>query len=184
MPRVLVPLANGFEDIEAVSIVDVLRRGGIEVTLAGVETMEPKGANGITIKTDRLFEGLSADNFDMIVLPGGFEGTEVLSTNINVQDVIKDFEAKNLPIGAICAAPRALEAAGVLKEGFTCYPSVEESLKTGGYTDEKFVVETENIMTSRGPGTAICFGLEIVKKLVGLPKYNQLKEGLLASYCN
>ena len=184
MPKVLVTLANGFEEIEAVSIVDVLRRAGIEVTLAGVETMHPVGAREIEIKADCLLEGLSADNFDMIILPGGASGVEVLALNSNVQQLLKDFDEKNLLISAICAAPYALDCAGVLKDAYTCYPSFEESIKTSGYTKEKSIVETKNIITSRGPGTAICFSLEIVKKLLGEPTALSLKEGLLVNYCD
>jgi len=87
-------------------------------------------------------------------------------------------------IGAICAAPYALNKAGVLKDHYTCYPTVEEEIKKEGYmADSQMVVEDQNIMTSRGPATALCFALEIVKKLEGETKYNALKEGLLATYC-
>jgi len=184
MSKVLVPLANGFEEIEAISIVDVLRRAGIEVTLAGVETMSPVGSNKIEVKADCLLEGLSADDFEMIILPGGVGGTEVLSLNSNVQQLLKDFDDKNLLIGSICAAAVALDKAGVLKSGYTCYPSYEKSISVDGYTSEKTVVETENIITSRGPGTAICFALQIVKRLVGEPMHDKLKEGLLTTYCD
>ena len=184
MSKVLVPLASGFEEIEAVSIIDVLRRAGIEVTCAGVEGVDVVGANGISIKADRLIDGLSADDFDMIVLPGGVGGTEILTSNATVQRLLREFDEKNLLIGAICAAPVALDNAGVLKDGFTCYPSFEDSIKASGYTSDKSVVETDNVLTSRGPATAICFALQIVKKLVGEETYKGLKEGLLAVYCD
>jgi 4-methyl-5(b-hydroxyethyl)-thiazole monophosphate biosynthesis len=93
-------------------------------------------------------------------------------------------DAKGKNIGAICAAPFALYTAGVLKEGYTCYPSVEEQIKVEGYQgDKSAVVHTGNVMTSRGPGTAVCFGLAIVKKLVGNETYEGLRSGLLADYC-
>jgi len=184
LSNVLVLLANGFEEIEAISIVDVLRRAGIAVTLAGIETMQAIGAHKIYVKADRLLEGLSADDFDMIILPGGVVATEVLTLNSNVQQILKDFEAKNLLIGAICAAPLALDKAGVLKSGYTCYPSYENRIKVGGYTSEYSVVHTQNIITSRGAGTAICFALKVVKELVGEKMYCNLKESLIANYCD
>ncbi len=185
MPTVLVPIAEGFEEIEAVSVIDVMRRAGIEVIVGslGGERLV-KGANGITIQCDRAVEGIGADALDMIVLPGGWGGTKALAHDARVQALLKEMDAKHKPIGAICAAPYALDTAGVLKEGYTCYPSVEHEIKTAGFRGaEHAVVESGNVMTSRGPGTAICFGLAIVKKLVGTEMYQQLRGGLLADYC-
>lgn len=183
--KVLVPIAEGFEEIEAVSIIDVLRRGGIEVLVRSLdETLEVKGANGITVKADAPIGDLGADELDMVVLPGGWGGTDRLAVDEKVQALLKAMDAKGKQIGAICAAPFALNAAGVLKENYTCYPSVEEQIRLEGYGgDAHQVVEDQNVMTSRGPGTAICFGLQIVRKLVGEETYEQLKAGLLATYC-
>jgi 4-methyl-5(b-hydroxyethyl)-thiazole monophosphate biosynthesis len=181
----MIPIATGFEELEAVVLIDVMRRGGIEVTVASVKgEPEVTGAHGITLKCDRAAEGIGADDIDMIVLPGGWGGTDVLAEDANIQNLLKAMDAKEKPIGAICAAPFALEKAGVLKQNFTCYPSVEEQIRTEGYRgDASHVVTDGNVMTSRGPGTAICFGLQIVKKLVGEETCAQLKEGLLATYC-
>ncbi|MDO9207325.1 MAG: DJ-1/PfpI family protein [Sulfuricurvum sp.] len=186
MPRVLVPIATGFEEIEAVSIIDVLRRGGINVIMGALdETLLVKGANGITVQCDRCMDGLTADDLDMIVLPGGMGGTKALAHDHGVQSLLKEMDAKGKNIGAICAAPYALYTAGVLKEGYTCYPSIEDEIKITGFTgDAHAVVESGNIMTSRGPATAICFGLAIVKKLVGEEAYQGLRGGLLAEYCD
>src|SRR3990167_6675573 len=128
MSRVLVPLANGFEVIEAINIIDVLRRAEIEVLIA---SLDKKGKN----------------------------------------------------IGAICAAPLALHKAGVLKHNYTCYPSIEEQIGKDGFSDENMVVEDGNVMTSRGPATAICFALQIIKKLKGDEKYLSVKSSLLADFC-
>lgn len=181
--KVVVPLAAGFEEIEAVALIDVMRRGGIEVVVAGVGGEYIEGANKITLKTDTKIDMILADEYDMIVLPGGFGGTEVLASDERVQNLIKAMKAKDKLIGAICAAPIALNKAGVLEGRYTCYPSVEEHIGVKNYTKDEKVVTTGNVMTSRGPGTAICFGLEIVKKLCGVETYNSLKEGLLATYC-
>ena len=184
MAKVLVPLANGFEEIEAVSLIDVLRRGGIEVLVASItDDLDVKGANGIVVKADRTIDGISADELDMVVLPGGWDGTYALADSPKVQQLLKEMDKKEKFVGAICAAPFALNKAGVLKDKYTCYPSVEEQIGKDGYTTDNQVVEDKNVLTSRGPGTALCFGLRIVKKLVGDETYEALKEGLLAQYC-
>jgi 4-methyl-5(b-hydroxyethyl)-thiazole monophosphate biosynthesis len=185
MSRVLVPLATGFEEIEAVSIIDVLRRAEVDVMVASLQSdLLVKGANGISIQADMEIKDISADEIDMMVLPGGWDGTYALADDTKVQNLLREMDAKGKQIGAICAAPFALNKAGVLKENYTCYPSVEEQIRQEGYKgDLAMVVEDANVMTSRGPGTALCFALEIVKKLEGDEKYKALKEGLLATYC-
>ena len=181
MAVVLVPLAKGFEEIEAISIVDVVKRAGIEVIIGSVNgALEVVGAHGITIKADKSIKDISADALDMIVLPGGWGGTKILAEDEKVQFLIKEMDAKGKHIGAICAAPFALDKAGVLKEKFTCYPSVEEEIKNSGYDATKKVISDKNILTSRGPATAICFGLEIVGILAGEEIKQNVKEGLLA----
>lgn len=185
MSRVLVPLAEGFEEIEAVNIIDVLRRAEIEVVVASLnEKLLVRGANGISIECDRAIDGIKADELDMVVLPGGWDGTNRLADDKNVQNLLKEMDIKGKMIGAICAAPFALDRAGVLKDAFTCYPSVEEQIKSSGYQGDKdMVVEDKNILTSRGPATALCFGLAIVKKLKGQESYDAIKSGMLATYC-
>jgi len=183
--KVLVALATGFEEIEAVTIIDILRRADIEVLVASLnESFLVKGANSITVEADLHIKDISSDMIDMIVLPGGWDGTYALADDANVQRLLKEMDSKGKNIAAICAAPFALNKAGVLKQNYTCYPSVEQQIREDGYQGEKaMVVEDKNIMTSRGPATAICFALEIVKKLKGEKTYLELKEGLLATYC-
>lgn len=185
MSSVIVPLATGFEEIEAVTIIDVFRRADIKVVVVSLsQNLLITGANGITIQAEQNIEEIVSQNFDMIVLPGGVLGTQNLSENQTVQNILKDFDAQNKNIGAICAAPYALHTAGVLKKNYTCYPSFEKKIREDGYqADKAMVIADENILTSRGPGTAMCFGLEIVKKLQGNDVYLQVKEGLLANYC-
>ena len=180
---VLVPLATGFEEIEAVSIIDVLKRAEIEVLVASLSnSLEVQGANGITIKANIYIKDVDTNILDMVVLPGGWGGTDILANDKEVQKIIKTLNNQNRLIGAICAAPYALNQAGVLKDNFTCYPGVQEQIDNIGYTDKSKVILDGNIITSRGPGTAICFGLEIVK-LLAKEHYEQLKDGLLANYC-
>jgi len=183
--KVLVPLAEGFEEIEAVAVIDVLRRGGIDVWVRSLdEQLEVVGAHGLTVKAEAPLGNISEAEIDMIVLPGGGGGTKRLTEHAGVQALLRAMDAKGKPIGAICAAPIALNAAGVLKHNYTAYPGVEEEIRTEGFLgDQCQVAEDANVMTSRGPGTAICFGLEIVKKLAGEEVYENVKRGLLASYC-
>ncbi len=183
MASVLIPISNGFEEIEAVSIIDVLRRGGIQVTTASLDDEKVTGANGITMIANNQLKYVDPNEFDMIVLAGGHDNAIHLKESELVQKILKDFDAKNRPIGAICASPMALAEAGVIKNRYTCYPSYENEIGLEKFTDAQNVVVDQNITTSRGPGTAICFGLEIVRQLVGEETYNQLKAGLLADYC-
>ncbi len=183
MAAVLVPISTGFEEIEAVSIIDVLRRGGVQVTIASLDGEQVTGANGITIKADNLLKYVDANEFDMVVLPGGHDNAVALKESQLVQEILKDFDSRGKKIGAICASPIALNQAGVIKDRYTCYPSYENEIGKDRWTDAQNVVVDKNIVTSRGPATAICFALEIVRELVGVETYNQLKSGLLADYC-
>ncbi len=181
--RVLLPLANGFEEIEAVALADTMRRGGIDVVIAGVDGETLKGANGIRVVSDCPIASVKASDFDMIVLPGGYGGTMTLAENTTVQSLIKEFDTSGKCVAAICAAPIALDKAGVLKDEYTCYPGVQDSIKSSEFV-EKMIVESGNILTSRGPGTAICFGIYIIEKLMGKETAEAVKGGMLASYCN
>ncbi len=183
MASVLVLLANGFEEIEAVSIIDVLRRGGVEVVSASIDDEAVTGRNGITIIANSKLDYIKTDEFDMLVLPGGHDGAVTLRDSDKVLKLIKEFDSAKKPIGAICAAPMALAEAGVIKNSYTCYPSYEDEIGLSKFTDKHKVVVDENIITSKGPGTAICFALELVKILVGEESYSSLKSGLIADYC-
>ena len=186
MASVLLPLAKGFEELEAVALTDVMRRGGIDVCLAYIEDelhgAEVTGANGITIKADTSINNIIVDDFDMMVLPGGWGGTYALAENARVQELLREFKEKKI-VGAMCAAPYALKKAGVLGERYTAYPGAVEEIDYPGYVADEKVVEDGNVITSQGPGTAVCFGLTIVKRLVGEETASQIKEGMLLSYC-
>ena len=186
MSRVLVPLASGFEEIEAVTIIDVLRRAEIRVLVASLDEKNlVKGANGITLETDVEIKDVDIDFLDMIILPGGWDGTYALAEDKYVQEILKEMDKRDKNIAAICAAPFALHKAGVLKQNYTCYPSVESQIREDGYQGDKtMIVEDDNVLTSRGPATAMCFALEIVKKLKGDARYKELKSGLLADFCS
>lgn len=178
--RVLMPFADGFEEIEMVALVDTMRRGGVDVVTAGVDGKAPIGAHGISVVADCVIGSVKAADFDMIVLPGGYKNTMTLAENAAVQALIKEFDAKGKLVGAICAAPIALDRAGVLKDEYTCYTGISDSIKSSKFV-EKNVVESGNILTSRGPGTAICFGLYIVEKLMGKETAEAVRKDMIAS---
>ena len=179
MPKVVVPLAEGFEEIEAMAIIDVLRRAGIEVTVAGLHSGPIESARRVKVVPDTTIELITSDDFDMIILPGGQPGADNLKASGKVESLIRDFHSKGKLTGAICAAPYVLAAAGILEgKKATCYPSYSGKL-AGAIYQEKTVVEDGKIMTSRGPGTAVCFALAIVEKLVGKEKADAVKEAML-----
>ncbi len=187
MAAILLPLAQGFEEVEAVSLIDVLRRGGLAVRIATVDPHKDDnlvlGANGITIQADTNIKNVVADDFDMILLPGGWENTYTLAENETVQNLLKEFKFKDKVVGSICAAAYALKKADVLGNDYTCYPAAADEVNHEGYRDDQAVVIDGNIMTSRGPGTALCFGLEIVKRFSGEESYEAVKEGMLLDFC-
>jgi len=169
MKKVAVYLAEGFEEIEALTTVDILRRAEIEVNLVAVgEKLEVVGAHNITVIADTLIEDIDHDIYDMIVLPGGMPGT----TNLDLSEILKkqiiDFNFKNKYIGAICAAPLIIGKMGFFKaREATCYPGVESHLIGATYRDDIDVIVDGNFITSRGPSTAIPFALKLVELLKG-----------------
>ncbi len=186
MARALVPLAEGFEEIEAVTIIDILRRGGVEVDSAYLpgefETDIVVGANGISVVANMPLSRAVVEEYDIIVLPGGWGGTNRLAENELAQKLLKEFKAQGKWVAAMCAAPYALHVAGVLSKKYTCYPSVEEQIRPEDRVDDIVVVD-DGVITSQGPATAICFALEIVRQIVGEESYETIKNGTLASYC-
>jgi 4-methyl-5(b-hydroxyethyl)-thiazole monophosphate biosynthesis len=174
--RLIVPLAEGFEEIEAVAIIDVLRRANIKVDVVGVEDEIVAGRNGIKILCDKIISDVKPEDYDGIVLPGGNPGYKNLENNQQVINFIKYFNSKGKLIAAICAAPTILEKIGILEgKKATCFPSMKDKIRN--FVDEKVVVD-DNIITSQGPGTAIEFALEIVK-LLDPSYYEQLKKDLV-----
>ncbi|MGC9351100.1 MAG: DJ-1 family glyoxalase III [Sulfurovum sp.] len=183
MASVLIPLAEGFEELEAVALIDVMRRGGIDVRIAYVgDSPLVLGANGITIEADNAIDNIKADEFDMMVLPGGWGGTYGLAENARVISLLQEFKEKKV-VGAMCAAPYVLKKAGVLGDDYTCYPGAKEEINHPGYREDSKVVVDGNVMTSQGPGTAVCFGLAILESLVGVETMQTVKAGMLLDYC-
>lgn len=169
MPRVLVPLAEGFEEIEAVTIVDLLRRAGIEVHTASLAARRVTGSHGIAVEADRLLEGADPADYEMIVLPGGMPGADHLKHDARVIRLLQAFSAAGRWVAAICAAPGVLAHAGLLDgRTATSYPGfLDEASARGLHRSESPVVVDGRVITSRGPGTAIDFGLELIARLAG-----------------
>ena len=187
MKKVLLPVSRGFEEVELVSLVDVLRRGGLEVCTAYLDEFSDTpllvGDNGITMAMDKALKDVDSTTFDMILLAGGWDNAYTLRDNQTIQTLLKEFYNNNKVVGAMCASVMALKEAGILGSDYTCYPFAKEEVNHKGYREDVAVVTDGNIMTSRGPGTALCFGLEIVKRLVGVESYEAVKEGMLLEFC-
>ena len=167
MARVLIPLADGFEEIEALAMVDILRRAEIEVVLAGLRPGQVIGAHNISIIPDQVLDHIKAVHFEMILLPGGQRGANNLLADIRIKQLLKEFQKSGKIIGAICAAPIVLAGAGLLDgKRVTSYPSYSDKLGSAVYEDKEVVTDGK-IMTSQGPGTAIPFALAIVAQLSG-----------------
>ncbi len=179
MPRVAVILADGFEEVEAVAVIDVLRRAGIDTVVAGLHEGPVASARKVKVLPDAVIDTVKAEDFDMVVLPGGQPGSDNLNADPRVKDLIRSFSQKGKLTGAICAAPYVLANAGVLQgKRATSYPSYKDRLG-GALYEEKAVVSDGNVLTSRGAGTALSFGLAIVEKLVGGEKAQKIKDAML-----
>jgi len=164
MASALLLLSEGFEEIEAVTIIDVLRRGEVAVTTASLGGKHVKGSHEIAIEADALLSEVSVDDFDALVLPGG-PAAETLREDVHAQDAIKRAAASGKLLAAVCAAPTALEAAGVLGgKRATAYPG--NRLPSAKFVEEN-VVEDGEVITSRGPATAMAFALKLVERLSG-----------------
>ena len=179
MKSVLIPLAPGFEDLEAVTLVDLLRRAGIEVVTAGLHDGLIEGSRGLRVQPDATLDTVLARDFDMIALPGGMPGAENLKNDPRVLALLQRLGSAGKFTVAICAAPMALAAAGLLDgRRATSYPGFLENLpKTTVLLDP--VVVDGKVATSRGPGTAMDFTLALIELLVGKPKRDQVEAGLL-----
>lgn len=178
--RIAIHLADGFEEIEAVCIIDVLRRAEIEVVVVSVTgKMEVTGVHQLRILADILFERVDYDEIYMIVLPGGMPGAANLNAHDGLRSVIIKFNSENKSLAAICAAPLVYGNLGILEgKQAVCYPGFEKYL-IGAEVLSVRVVESGNIITGRGPGAAIAFALKIVEKAVSSEKAEQLARQML-----
>ncbi|MEE1196856.1 MAG: DJ-1 family glyoxalase III [Lachnospiraceae bacterium] len=170
MSKTVVFLADGFEEIEGLMVVDLLRRGGVEVTTASIMgRLQITGRSNIEVKADCLFEDIkSFADVDMLVLPGGMPGTAHLDAYEPLKKLITDFHEQGKKLAAICAAPMVFGNMGLLKEKkATIYPGMEENLVGAEAVAEEVAVDG-NITTSRGLGTALVFSLRLIEQLEGM----------------
>jgi len=175
--KVLVPLVDGFEEIEAMTVVDVLRRAGLEVVTTGLVSTVVEGAHNIKVIADKRFTEINPNTFDVLILPGGNPGYINLANSNKIMNLIKEFGEKKKLICAICGAPFVLVKAGILDDKIaTIYPGMENKLPKPRVGR---VVIDKNIITSQGPGTAMLFALKIVERLVGKSKLLELKDELV-----
>lgn len=177
---VLVPLAEGFEEIEAVAIIDVLRRAGLAVKVAGLTGKTVTGSHGIALLADCTLDEVDAGSLAMIVLPGGQPGTNNLERDPRVLALVRELEASGRRVGAICAAPKVLAAAGILEgREATSHPGVRGELRGARVVEDPRVVRAGRVITSQGPGTALEFALAIVEDLCGGAKARELAEKMV-----
>ena len=180
MKKVCVFLADGFEEIEGLAVIDLLRRAKIYVdTISITDDYMVHGAHGINVQTEALFDEVDFSEFDMVVLPGGMPGTLNLKNHDGVRYVVKQYAKEGRYVGAICAAPTILKSLGVLEgRRATCYPGVEDEMEDVVLTETAVVVD-ENIITSQGVGTAIDFGLKLIEILDGEEKAKEIADSIV-----
>ena len=180
MKKVSVMLADGFEEVEALTAVDLLRRAKIYVdTVSITDDFTVHGAHGINMQTEDLFDEVDFSETDMIVLPGGMPGTTNLKEHEGLKKVLLRFAEEEKYIGAICAAPTVLDEIGILQgKRATCYPGVESQIKDAILTRTP-VMRDGNIITGQGVGTAIDFALKLVEVLAGEEKAKEIAEAIV-----
>jgi 4-methyl-5(b-hydroxyethyl)-thiazole monophosphate biosynthesis len=179
MPKVLVPLADGCEELEAVTIVDLLRRGGIDVVTAGLRPGIVKASRGVQLVPDATLDAALQDSYDMVVLPGGMPGATHLKDDARILDLLQKMAAAGKYTAAICAAPMVLAEAGLLNGKLaTSYPGFLDALP-GVTVSAEAVVRDGQVLTSRGPGTAMDFALALVEVLAGSDRRRQVEAALV-----
>jgi 4-methyl-5(b-hydroxyethyl)-thiazole monophosphate biosynthesis len=180
MSKVYIFLADGFEDIEALTVVDLMRRARIDITTVSIkETRTVTTSHGITLQADSLFTETDFTDADMLVLPGGMPGTKYLDEYEPLTDLLQSFYIKGGKVAAICAAPSVFARLGFLEgRKATSYPSFMEKL-TGARTTEEPVAVDGNVTTSRGLGTAIDFALSLIGQLAGMEKAHEIAESIV-----
>lgn len=180
MKKLAVFFAQGYEEIEALTVIDICRRGGVETDMVSVTgEKEVTGSHGICVKMDKMFEELDFDNYDMLVLPGGMPGTLNLEAHSGLMAKVDEFCEKGKYIAAICAAPSIFGHRGILRGKRACsYPSFESHLEGAEVTSGPVEV-AGNVITSRGMGTAIEFGLGILGIFCGEEKAEEMAKAIV-----
>ena len=179
--RVAVYFGTGYEEIEALSVVDILRRGKVEVTMVGVNGKTVVSSRGISINMDKTIDEVDHSEIDMIVLPGGVPGVNHLEENNILIEQLRFFKEKNKWLAAICAAPSILGKLGLLEgEVATCYPGYENKLIDCEYSEEGVVV-SNHVITGKGAGYSIPFALKLLEVIKGEMIAGEVKKGMLVT---
>ncbi|RLJ07860.1 MAG: DJ-1 family protein [Candidatus Aenigmatarchaeota archaeon] len=175
--KVLVPLADGFEEMEAATTINILKRGGLDVVVAGLPGTIVRGSRGLKVMLEKKLDDLDINDFDALVLVGGYPGYKNLSQSNNILRAVVEFDEKKKLIAAICGAPSVLAKTGILDDRrATIYPGLEKEIPRprGGR-----VVIDEHIITSQGPGTAIDFALAVLERLAGRDVMERVKKEIV-----
>ena len=179
MSKILIPLAPGFEEIEAVTNIDVLRRASIDVVTVSLNSLDVEGDHGIPIIADKRIDQVDIDQFDGIVLPGGMPGADNLRNNAKVLEYVRKIDEKGGLLAAICAAPIVLEAADLLEgKKATSYPGFAKEMQSCKYLEDRVVIDG-NYITARGPGVAMEFALTIVEYLKDKEYADDLRDSMI-----
>ncbi len=179
MPRILIPLAQGCEELEAVTLIDLLRRAGMTVISAGLDAMPVRASRGVVLLPDTTLDEVLDQEFDMIVLPGGLPGADYLNQDARIQTLLKTTVAAGRYVAAICAAPKVLASAGLLAgKRATSYPGVLNTVSGLHFIDAPVVIDGQ-VLTSRGPGTAMDFALAIIETLLGIAQREAVEAQLV-----
>ncbi|MFP4172565.1 MAG: DJ-1 family glyoxalase III [Candidatus Hydrogenedentota bacterium] len=181
MPAVLVPIAQGCEELETVTIIDILRRGDVEVTVAGLDAEPVTASRGVRLMPDATLDEALRREYDMVALPGGGKGAENLANDARITNLLKEMADKGKYTVAICAGPTVLAKAGLLAgKKATSYPAMLDQLKAANaQCVEDPVVQDGRIITSRGPGTAMDFALTLVGVLQGKETRDKVEKALV-----
>jgi protein deglycase len=178
MPHAVVVLADGFEEVEAVTVIDLLRRAEVKVTILGLDGVEVRGAHDMWVRADQMFRGYG-EPFDALVLPGGGPGTKRLAASAELLELVRRSHEQGLLCAAICAAPTVLAKAGILNcKKAVCYPGCEDKMADAVVLEDAVVVDG-NIITSRAAGTAIPFALELISALAGEDAEENVRSSIL-----
>ncbi|MDH5656890.1 MAG: DJ-1/PfpI family protein [Spirochaetia bacterium] len=179
MKKVLVPLADGFEEMEGIIIIDILRRAGIKVITASLKPGEVKASRGTRHLADAFLPDVQDEDYDMVVLPGGGPGAKNLEADPVLKKILEKMNLNKKSIAAICAAPNVLRNQGIIKDDdlYTQYPNIVDGGAGGAYSSKR-VVRTRNITTSVGPGSAFEFSLDLVEQLLGHEAEKKVRDPL------
>ena len=180
MKKILVPLAEGFEEIEAITIIDLLRRAGAEVIIASLEKRNVQGSHGLKVIADTVIDEVINDNFEMVVLPGGVPGAPNLMGDTRIIKLLKDQAANNKTSAAICAAPAVLQEAGLTKsKKITSHPAWADRMTTAIHTGAR-VESADLLVTGQAAGSAMEFSFKLIEHLFGAEKVAEVNAEVLA----